>query len=463
MSVPPEQFSRIAASVNLGLLDRQLVVIVGVGTVGSQVANELARSGVGRLRLIDGDTLEITNLVRHVLGQQHIGRNKAEALTEYLADELPTLRAEALPRYVDETLNDAELDALLDDAHLVVAATDDREAQRRIGRRALALDIPALFPALYGNRGGEVVVQLGPEFPCFMCWDGFREETERLRAVTALNLDTLDIVQLAGRLCLGILDESSSYAELLRPERGEPQPQLFTRNEFALAVRPIQRRVGCPSCSVGPAPRRQEASRQQHPQPPTAWPAPEPTPRPSTAPRGLREGQRFAVGLLMLVVLGVMLGLILSPIDPFSSTASSSHPQPTSFHHYCERLLPGRGGIKARRTCRLPGVTLSIIFTRGLGGTQRDREIPSGLGLPFFGACPNVVPAQHAFYIGDQRIGSLFCMYNENGQAVLVWNDMHTGRAFKAVFVGYSIDEAYGWWTTHAYQGTQRPTPAPQD
>ena len=41
-------------------------------------------------------------------------------------------------------------------------------------QRALALSVTAIFPALYADGGGEVVVQLDPRSPCFFCWDGFQ-------------------------------------------------------------------------------------------------------------------------------------------------------------------------------------------------------------------------------------------------------------------------------------------------
>lgn len=255
----PDRFARIAGRVNLDLADKQLVVIVGVGTVGSQIAEELANSGVGRLRLIDGDCLETANLVRHVLPQSYVGMNKAEGLALYLSDEIPTLRPEALPRYINNSLTDGELDGLLADADLVVAATDDRDAQRRLGRRALALDTPAIFPALYGDSGGEVFVQLDPGHPCFLCWDAFRTENERLRSVAALNADTLALIQLAVHLSVGLLDDGSDYADLLRPT-GQAQPQIFIQNEFALAIRPVAIRPTCPACAIGPAQSRVASS-----------------------------------------------------------------------------------------------------------------------------------------------------------------------------------------------------------
>jgi len=255
VAIPPDQFARIADRVDLQLLAARHVIIVGVGTVGSQVARELANSGVGRLRLMDGDTLERHNLPRHALTAQYLGMNKAEAMAVSLDQNVPTLSVDALARYVDSSLDDTALDHLLAPADLIVACTDNREAQRRLGRRALALDIPAVFPALYRNGGGETFVQLRPGAACFFCWDGFRPADEALRGVTALNLEGLSVIQLAAELSLGVLDPASDFARTIAGTAADPRPrQLVVQRPFAAPnIATVPRRPGCPSCAVGPA------------------------------------------------------------------------------------------------------------------------------------------------------------------------------------------------------------------
>lgn len=260
MSVPSDRFGRAAGRVNLDLLRQKLVVIVGVGTVGSQVAWLLANSGIGGFRFIDGDKLEESNLARHALPSAFVGMNKAEALKLYMMGEVNNIYAEAERTYIDASISDDAVDEFfLDGNHvvdLVIAATDNREAQRRIGQRTLALDVLAVFPALDRRGGGEVFVQWGSEYPCFMCWDGFRPETAAPRAVSALNVDALTVIQDTVELAIGLLDEASEYSRLLRPQPDDPQPpQLFVRRRFAsLEPRRVPWRSDCPSCAVGPAP-----------------------------------------------------------------------------------------------------------------------------------------------------------------------------------------------------------------
>lgn len=277
MSTPPEQFARIAGKVDLDELGSKLVVIVGVGSLGSQIAKELAHSGVGHLRFIDGDRLDETNVIRHGLPRRWVGDNKAEALTLFLSGEVPTLEARGLDRDIDDDLTDMQLDDLLGDADLIVAATDDRRAQRRVNACARRLDKASLSPGLYENDGGEVFVQWKADLPCFSCWDEFRSADVTLRAAVALNVDTLPILFLTVELCLGLLDRRSIYFRRLVGRPGEQVPLLYrlaVRDEVVLGIAALEKRPDCPVCgdSGGAPPPFQTQVLASRPVVPTAGP-----------------------------------------------------------------------------------------------------------------------------------------------------------------------------------------------
>lgn len=70
------------------------VAIAGLGGLGSNVAVMLARAGVGRLLLVDFDTVDMTNLNRQAYTCEHIGKKKTQALAEILRDINPYLQLE---------------------------------------------------------------------------------------------------------------------------------------------------------------------------------------------------------------------------------------------------------------------------------------------------------------------------------------------------------------------------------
>jgi hypothetical protein len=265
--VEGDPFASVRERVHVELLRTKVVAVVGVGTVGSQVAHELARTAVGGLIVVDGGRFKTRHLARHVLTRHYVGMNKAEALAHHLTQTIEGLRVDPIPRNVDESRFDAQVDKWLERADLIVATTDDRGAQRRVARRALLLDTPAVLPALYRNGGGEVFLQFNAQHPCFFCYDGFRTNEEPLRAVAAANVEGSPVIQLAVELCLAELDQQCSFANLLDNPPGDRRPrQIFIHQPLAaLSIAPARERPNCPSC--GPL-RRSSARPSTPPTPP---------------------------------------------------------------------------------------------------------------------------------------------------------------------------------------------------
>jgi tRNA A37 threonylcarbamoyladenosine dehydratase len=98
---------------------RSRVAVVGMGGVGSWVAEALARSGVGHLTLIDADDICVSNTNRQLPALQgQYGRNKAEAMAERCVAINPLIEVRAVPMFLTganlETLLDHDFDLVLD-------------------------------------------------------------------------------------------------------------------------------------------------------------------------------------------------------------------------------------------------------------------------------------------------------------------------------------------------------------
>ena len=72
------------------------VAVAGLGGLGSNIAVMLARSGVGHLKLVDFDKVDVTNLNRQMYGIPHLGRFKTDAVRDILADINPYLDIETV-------------------------------------------------------------------------------------------------------------------------------------------------------------------------------------------------------------------------------------------------------------------------------------------------------------------------------------------------------------------------------
>lgn len=103
------------------------VVVVGCGAVGAGVARLLAKAGVGRLDLVDRETLGWENIRRHELGGRSVHHAKAEALASNLRQDLPEM---VKVRPFSKTIQDLVVSGnnVLEGADLIVAATGSLHA-----------------------------------------------------------------------------------------------------------------------------------------------------------------------------------------------------------------------------------------------------------------------------------------------------------------------------------------------
>ena len=101
------------------------VAICGLGGLGSNIAFALARAGVGKLILIDFDSVDITNLHRQQYKADQLGMSKTDALKENLSEIAPYVAIETHSVCISE--NNAE--ALLEKADIICEAFDDADCK----------------------------------------------------------------------------------------------------------------------------------------------------------------------------------------------------------------------------------------------------------------------------------------------------------------------------------------------
>ena len=110
----------------LARLKASSVLIVGNGGVGSYAAEAVARAGVGKITLMDGDSVQPSNLNRQLVAlTSTLGRNKAEVMAERIRDINPDADVTALARFYqeDDMLDLAAYDWVIDAIDSVIAKT----------------------------------------------------------------------------------------------------------------------------------------------------------------------------------------------------------------------------------------------------------------------------------------------------------------------------------------------------
>jgi molybdopterin-synthase adenylyltransferase len=142
-------------------------VIVGMGALGTVISNHLVRSGVGQVRIIDRDLVELSNLQRQTLYDEDDAR---ENLPKVIAAEkkLKKINSEVKvePVIADLTLDNAE--DLLAGFDVIVDGTDNFMARYLINDVAVKHGIPWVYGGAVSSRGMFAAFKPG-ETPCYRC------------------------------------------------------------------------------------------------------------------------------------------------------------------------------------------------------------------------------------------------------------------------------------------------------
>lgn len=211
------------------IIHKSDVLVLGCGSLGSQVAVRLAQSGVGSLVLVDPDTLTAANVGRHALGIDSVRRSKAKELAKLLRLRFPHMRhidgySRSWQRHFEVDLN------ILERANLIVACLGEWSADGQLGEWHSRTR--SMTPIVYGwlDEQGTASHALaldgqGPALSCVLdsngrlripetLWDGDGQVQAEPACGTFFQpygpLDVTHAESLVTRLCLDVLTNSAS-------------------------------------------------------------------------------------------------------------------------------------------------------------------------------------------------------------------------------------------------------------
>ncbi len=173
-------YSRNKGILELNILEGKRVMIVGLGSFGSQIAIELAKAGVGHFALMDFDRVELHNLARHTSTVNDLGRLKTDVISDAVKGKNPYAEVDKFP------INIIDHPDLLKEqcskADIVICATDNNRSRFVLSEQLVALGKVGIFGrAITRAEGGDVFVYR-PGGPCYCCligngwYDAAREE-----------------------------------------------------------------------------------------------------------------------------------------------------------------------------------------------------------------------------------------------------------------------------------------------
>ena len=146
-------------------LKQAKVCVVGVGGLGNPITTRLAAMGVGKIRIVDRDVIELSNLHRQTMfNEDDVGQVKVETAAKKLRKLNPDIIIEELP----VSVNDYTAFDVVDGCDVVIDALDSVNARYSLNKACIEKKIPFVTGAAVGVTGQSFTI-LPNESACYHC------------------------------------------------------------------------------------------------------------------------------------------------------------------------------------------------------------------------------------------------------------------------------------------------------
>jgi len=168
----PERYSRQVRVPGIGKagqerISKSRVTVCGCGALGTVLANHLVRAGVGFVRIVDRDFVEVSNLQRQVLfDESDVTNNMPKAVAA--ANKLRAVNSAVTIEPVVADIDRTNILDLCRDADVIMDGTDNFEVRYTINDAAVKLGKPWVFGGAVGSEGQTMTIVPG-ETPCLRC------------------------------------------------------------------------------------------------------------------------------------------------------------------------------------------------------------------------------------------------------------------------------------------------------
>jgi len=159
------------------------VLIIGMGGLGNPAALYLAAAGVGKLVLVDGDTIATSNLARQILfSAQTVKLNKADVAAEKLQQQFPDSNVEVIDEMFDQEL----ADYYLPNIDIVLDCTDNINSRYLINQACVNHKVPLIIGAATGFDGQHMMFNPhNDNSACYHCFYPSSQQTPANNCQTA--------------------------------------------------------------------------------------------------------------------------------------------------------------------------------------------------------------------------------------------------------------------------------------
>ena len=147
-------------------LKRSRVLCIGAGGLGSPCSIYLAAAGVGKIGIIDMDTVDESNIQRQILhGSEDVGKKKIESAEETIRNINPNVEVDLYDQEFNET-NALNIASKYD---IIIDGTDNFPSRYLVNDASVLLGIPNIYGSIFRFEGQVTVFSTSNNGPCYRC------------------------------------------------------------------------------------------------------------------------------------------------------------------------------------------------------------------------------------------------------------------------------------------------------
>ena len=272
-------FSRNKGLLESKMMQDKCVIFVGVGSVCSLIALQLARSGLGRFVLVDTDIVDIHNICRHQCGFSDVGRFKVDAVADRIYDINPNAQITKFTTMI-ENVPEEQLASHLGENSVIVSGADSRRADSWASHLAYISNTPFVATGFWHRAFASETFYWIPnrEMACYNCVLGRmesekdepqlyytnQEDAQKLNFEPGLSVDIEYGSTIGTKVILDILNrENENYTTRLLDQYGQyiltcntnsakiggEKAELFEKPLISLSLK-MEKQEDCPDCGT---------------------------------------------------------------------------------------------------------------------------------------------------------------------------------------------------------------------
>lgn len=223
------------------------VLLCGCGALGTVLAETLVRAGVGHLKVVDRDFVELSNLQRQVLfDESDIAAKLPKAIAA--AEKLKKINSEVQIEPIVEDIDHTNILALAQDVDLILDGTDNFEVRYLINDVSLELGIPWIYCGCIGSTGQTMTILPGKS-ACLRCLIDSAPEPGSTETCDTAGILGPTVNVIASLEAISAFKILSGREDLIKPEL--TVVDVWEGSFRQMSVADLREKSGCKACHQG--------------------------------------------------------------------------------------------------------------------------------------------------------------------------------------------------------------------